>query len=83
MEKKWTTEELEKEVKKMVVYTDAQKVMENLIDNAFKALNEKQVFNEIELTNGNLKVRLVRFTPAPVDTMYPPGAWAPAWPYKY
>ena len=44
--------------------------MEELIKTAIKAMQEGMGFNEIELSDGVNKVRLVRFTPAPYIT-YP------------
>jgi len=46
--------------------------IERLTARAAKAL-EHGGFNEVELTEGNLKIRLVRFTPAPCYT----------WPQSY
>lgn len=55
---------------------------ERLTAKAVKAL-EHGGFNEVELTDGDLKIHLVRFTPVP--SFYQPAPWIPAgypWDYK-
>lgn len=52
--------------------------VERLTAKAVKAL-EHGGFNEVELTEGNLKIRLVRFTPVPYYTWPQPGY---GWSYK-
>lgn len=49
---------------------------ENLLAEANKFLHEHPEYNEIELSDGNLKVRVVRWTPAPMTApFYPPTYW--------
>jgi len=38
---------------------------DKLVEKAIRTLNENTGFNEIELSDGNLRVHLVRFTPIP------------------
>jgi hypothetical protein len=55
---------------------------DKLIELASKALNNPGNFNEIELSDGDLKVHLVRFTPIPCYSSPPlPAVWQGSWRY--
>ena len=53
---------------------------EKLLVEADRFLQEHLAYNEIELSDGNLKVRLVRFTPVPM--VYPLTYWPSGWPWQ-
>lgn len=54
--------------------------MDELIKKAIDAL-QGSCCNEIELTDGNLKVRVVKYTPIPMINNYPWQYQVPAQPY--
>ena len=55
--------------------------LDKLVEKAIKTLNENSGFNEIELSDGSMRVHLVRFTPTP----WYAAPWVPtgySWQYK-